>query len=164
MSLKKTQFGIRKHRRGKKGYNFYQGHFEDKFEPKKYYGERPIIYRSKLEYRYMINLESNPEVEKWTSEMIVIPYTMTEKIDGKVVTKKHNYHTDFTVHMKSGKIYVVEIKPMAKSPRTKNQIKSDPEIRKNAYKWKAAIEWCKNNGMEFKVITDEHLNKYRRLT
>lgn len=161
--LNKQQFGIRKHQKNKKGYNYYQGHFEDKFEPKKYYGERPIIYRSGLELKYMINLEMNPNVEKWTSEKIVIPYYMKEKVNGVVVNKKHHYYTDFTVHMKSGKIFVVEVKPMSQSPKTKNQIKTDPVLYKNACKWKAAIEWCKKNGMEFKVITDEHINNHKNL-
>lgn len=136
---------------------FKQGKFEDHFQPKKYYGIYPIIYRSSWEFKYMIQLERNPNVEKWSSEEIIIPYEMLEKVGGKVVTKKHNYHTDFTVHMKSGSIFVLEIKPKAQSPRFKSQIRRDPTAYKNACKWKAALEYCNQKGFIFKVLTEEHL-------
>ena len=134
-----------------------QGNFEDHFVVSKYYGARPIIYRSSLEYKYMINLERNPDVIRWTSEGLVIPYIIPEKIDGRVVSKKHSYLTDFIVHHRNGKIYVVEIKPYSMSPRTKRDM-LNPEIRKNAYKWRAAIEWCRmHENYEFKVITDKDI-------
>lgn len=134
-----------------------QGRFESVFKPQKYYGRYPIIYRSKWEFNYMISLERNPNVVKWSSEEIVIPYIMQEKVNGKVVMKKHNYHTDFTVHMKSGQIYVIEIKPKSQAPRFKNQIKTDPVAYKNMCKWNAALNFCKQNGFIFKVLTEEHL-------
>lgn len=159
MPIDKSHIGIKNRQNPKKrGYHFKQGHFEDRFKPQKYYGEYPIIYRSELEFKYMVSLERNPNVVKWSSEKIVIPYFMDEKIDGKVVTKKHDYFTDFTVHMKSGNVYVVEVKPYAQCPRFKNQILNDPVIYKNACKWKAAIDWCKKNGMIFKVITEKEIN------
>lgn len=136
---------------------FKQGRFEDVFKPQKYYGTYPIMYRSKWEFNYMVSLERNPNVEKWSSEKIIIPYIIQEKVDGKVVMKKHNYHTDFIVHMKTGQIYVIEIKPKAQAPRFKNQIKSDPVAYKNLCKWKAALEYCKQKGYIFKVLTEEHL-------
>jgi hypothetical protein len=27
----------------------------------------------------------------------------------------------------------------------------------NEAKWKYATEWCNNNGMEFKILTEDHL-------
>lgn len=145
----KSNFGKNNH--------YKQGKFEDKFKPKKYCGTFPIIYRSGWEYKYMISLELNENVEKWSSEDIVIPYFMSEKIEGKVVQKKHDYHTDFTVWMKSGQVYVIEVKPKSQSPRYKNQIKSDPVAYKNYCKWKAALEFCKQKGFIFKVITEEYI-------
>lgn len=134
-----------------------QGCFDEKFQVMKYYGARPIIYRSSLEYKYMINLERNPDVIKWTSEGLVIPYVIPEKIDGKTVNKKHRYLTDFVVHHKNGKIYIVEIKPYSLSPKTRRDL-LNPDIRKNAYKWQAAINWCKlHENYEFKVITDQDI-------
>lgn len=157
MGFNKTNFSSKRVKKGPGFQNCLHGNFEDKYKVCKYYGDRPIIYRSSLELKYMINLERNPEVEKWSSEKIVIPYIIKEKIDGKYVDKKRNYHTDFIVHMKNGKIYVVEIKPYTLSPRTNNQIRSNPMIYKNACKWKAAISYCKLKGYEFKVITDQDI-------
>lgn len=131
-----------------------QGYFEN---ARKYFGELPIIYRSSLELIFMQKLEFNSLVEKWSSEQIIIPYTMKEKINGKFITKRHNYHTDFTVILKNGNRYIVEIKPKALSPLNESQIHRNPVIYKNACKWRAAIEWCKLNNYQFKVITEEHL-------
>jgi len=155
--MRKQDIKIKPHQKGKSGYNYYQGHLEDYLKPNKYYGEYPIIFRSKLEFKYMISLENNPNVEKWSSEKIIIPYVLPEKIDGKVVFKKHRYFTDFMVHMKSGKIYIIEIKPSSQSPRCKSLIKTNPEIRKNAYKWSEAIKFCEKNGWIFKVITEQYI-------
>ena len=160
MPIDKSHIGItqRNQKPKSRGYHYKQGHFEDKFKPQKYYGEYPIIYRSELEFKYMVSLERNPNVERWSSEKIVIPYFMKEKINGKVVEKKHDYFTDFVVHMKSGNIYVIEVKPYAQCPRYKNQIANDPVVYKNACKWNAAINWCKQNGMIFKVVTEKDIH------
>lgn len=135
---------------------FKQGDF-DKYNPKKYYGHRPIKYRSSWEFKMMIKLELNPMVEKWSSEEIVIPYTMLEKVNGKAIRIRHNYHTDFTVHLKTGLKYILEVKPNNQTPRTVSQIKRDPVMYKNSCKWKAALAWAKQNGYEFKIINEEHL-------
>lgn len=151
--IPKSKIGISQTKKS----HFKQGHFEDKFQPRKYYGEYPIIYRSGLELNFMISLERNPKVERWTSEKIIIPYFMDEKINGKVVRRKHDYYTDFTVHIKGGPIYVVEVKPSQMCPRRIEEIRSNPIMYKNACKWKAAIEWCKENGYVFKVMTEKEI-------
>jgi hypothetical protein len=46
---------------------------------------------------------------------------------------------------------------MAFVPLNESQIKNNPEIRKNAYKWKAALRWCEANDHKFKIITEKHL-------
>lgn len=131
-----------------------QGYFE---KAQKYFGPLPIIYRSSLELSFMRKMESNNMVEKWSSEEIVIPYTMREKKDGKFVMVRHNYHTDFTVIMKDGSKFIVEVKPLSLSPLNESQIRRNPAIYKNACKWRAAIEWCKAHDYKFKVVTEEQL-------
>jgi hypothetical protein len=134
-----------------------QGYF-DKYNPVKYKGPRPIIYRSSLELRFMRNLELNPNVEYWSSENIVIPYIMKEKVGNKFVDVRKNYHIDFTVYMKTQKKYIVEVKPSSLVPMNESQIKKNPMVYKNATKFKAAIAWCKVNNYEFKIVTENHLN------
>lgn len=126
---------------------------------KKYFGPEPIIYRSSLEYRLMVKLELNSLVDKWSSEQIVIPYMMKEKIAGKLVDVRHNYHTDFTIILKNGTKFIAEVKPSSLVPLNEAQIRRNKDIYKNACKWKAAMAWAKNNGYIFKVITEKTLEQ-----
>lgn len=128
-----------------------------KYNPKKYIGTLPIIYRSSYELIFMRQLEFNPLVKSWNSENITIPYTMEEIVKGKKVTKRRNYHMDFQVFMHNDKKYLCEVKPMAYVPLNEAQIKNSPEHRKNAHKWRAAINWCKVNNHIFKIITEKQL-------
>ena len=133
-----------------------QGYF-DKYNPLKYFGPRPIIYRSSLELAFMRKCEANASVEKWSSEEVVVPYTMQEKINGKFVTKRHNYHLDFSVIMKNGTKYIIEVKPRSLTPLNESQIHQNPTIYKNACKWRAALIWAKMNNYQFKIINEDHL-------
>lgn len=139
-----------------KNSRFRQGTF-DRYEPKKFVGSLPIIYRSSWELKFMQLCEFNPEVISWDSESIMIPYTMKEFVKGKFIIKRHNYYPDFFVILKNGDKILIEIKPLNQSPRNENQIFRDPTQYKNARKWKAALEWCKQNGYLFRVINETHL-------
>lgn len=131
-----------------------QGYF-DSYNPKKYIGERPIIYRSSLELQFMIKMEMNPMIAEWSSESLVIPYKMQVKDKtGKFVIVQKHYNTDFVVTLKSGNKYVVEVKPSNQVPLNESQIKRNPTNYKNACKWRAAIAYCKSKNMEFKIVTE----------
>jgi len=145
-----------KHLIPNKNSKYTQGYY-DKFGPKKYFGPRPIIYRSSLELIFMRKLEFNSNVERWSSEHIVIPYTMFEKKNGKIIQTRHSYNTDFTVILKDGRKFVIEVKPTTMCPLNEAQIKRSPGLYKTSCKWKAAIAWCKQNGYIFKIITEDHL-------
>ena|ERR1035437_4302920 len=134
-----------------------QGYF-DGYNPKKYFGKRPIIYRSSLEFNFMIKMEQNPQVKRWGSESITVKYQMQQKNKaGNIVTAEHNYNTDFIVELNSGNIYVVEVKPSSQVPLNEAQIKRNPMNYKNACKWRAAMAYCKLKGWEFKIVTELHL-------
>jgi bifunctional DNA-binding transcriptional regulator/antitoxin component of YhaV-PrlF toxin-antitoxin module len=92
-------------------------------------------------------LEVTDNVEKWSSEQIVIPY----RIRGEL----HMYHTDFTVILKDGRKFIIEIKPIDMVPMNESAIRRSPEMYKNACKWKAALEYAKKNGYIFKVVTED---------
>lgn len=135
----------------------YEQGFFDKYNPRKYVGKRPIVYRSSYEKKFMEKMEINPRVVKWTSEMLVIPYTSKDIVNGRVMIKHHKYFTDFVVWTSDGKKFVVEVKPQSLVPLNENEIRINPAKRKNAMKWAAAIRWCKANGYEFKIVTENHL-------
>lgn len=133
-----------------------QGYF-DRYNPAKYRGKRPIVYRSSYELAFMRKMEINNAVEWWSSETVVIPYLMKVRKNGKWVQERHNYYMDFTVHLRTGETILCEVKPSSFVPLNESQILRNPENYKNACKWKAAIAYCKANGLQFRIITEKHL-------
>ena len=139
----------------------YKGTFKPK-NPTKYNGNaNNVIYRSLWELRVMKYLDDHPEVIWWASEELIIPYY------NPIDNKKHRYFPDFVAKMKrkDGTVmtYVIEVKPeiQTKKPeqkrQTKKYIQESMTYVINQCKWKAATEFCKDNGWEFKIRTEKHL-------
>lgn len=142
--------------------NYIQGIFKPK-HPEKYVGDvNNIVYRSSWEAKFMNFADENPQVLKWCSEEIVIPYF------SEVDQKPHRYFPDFVMMVRNNqgdvKKYMVEIKPEAqtippkkKSRVTQTYLNEMATYSVNTSKWKAAEEWCKRNNMEFIIMTERHL-------
>lgn len=142
----------------------WQGKFRPK-NPKKYVGDvEGIVYRSSLELRLMKHLDEHPDVLQWNSEEVVIPYV--KPTDDRV----HRYFVDMAAQIRDRhgniKTYLIEVKPKAQcypppKPKTKKQnaryLGEMVTYAVNQAKWKAATEFCKKQGWEFTVMTDEHL-------
>ena len=64
------------------------------------------------------------------------------------------------------KKFIIEVKPKAqckppvKKPKrkTKKWFKDVETWGVNQAKWKSATEYCNDQGMEFKILTEDHLN------
>ena len=112
----------------------------------------------------MVYCDTNNSVIEWGSEEIIIPYL--SPWDGRI----HRYFPDFYIKIKqhngSIKKFVIEVKPKKqcspppaqpkrKTRRWFNEVKA---WGINEAKWKYATEWCNNNNMEFKILTEDHLN------
>ena len=133
--------------------------------PKKYKGNpSQVIYRSLWERKLMVYCDRNNSVVEWGSEEIIIPYISPK--DGRV----HRYFPDFYVKVRtkygSVKKYVIEVKPTnqctppEKTPKRRTG-KWFSRVRTwgiNKAKWKSAEELCKSHGMQFKILTEDHLN------
>lgn len=131
--------------------------------PQKYQGDpNNIICRSSWERRFCNYCDTNPNILRWASEEFSIPYV--SPVDNRV----HRYYPDFLIEVKesSGKIkkYVVEVKPEKQTlpPKqgkrvTKSYIYEAKTYAVNQAKWKAASEFCLDNGVEFKIITEKEL-------
>lgn len=139
----------------------YKGWFRPKNEDK-YKGDvKNIIYRSSWELRVMKYLDENPNVIWWCSEELVIPYY------DPIQNKKRRYFPDFVVKTKrkDGTVmtYVLEVKPLKETIQPERKRKTQKFINEsvtyviNQSKWKAATEFCKDHGWEFKVITEKDL-------
>ena len=133
--------------------------------PKKYRGNPTrIIYRSSWERKFMIFCDKNPTILEWGSEEVIIPYRCPT--DGRV----HRYFPDFYIKTKqhdgSIKKFIIEVKPKAQCKPPPSQPKRKTkrwfnEVKTwgvNEAKWKYANEWCLDNNMEFKILTEDHLN------
>ena len=113
-----------------------------------------IIYRSSYEKKFVAWLENNPEVKYWGSECLRIPYFYPK--DGKT----HSYYPDYVVQMQDNTLMVIEIKPSSQTTKPVNENTWVGEAYyKNMCKWKATIEFCKNKGYKFKIITEKTINK-----
>lgn len=129
------------------------------FEPsnrEKYVGTYPIEYRSAWELTLMNVFDNHPNVEQWASETIEIPYI--SPVDGKW----HRYIPDFFViyvdvnDNRHGEI--IEVKPASQTYTDLAKSRKDQkELMVNHAKWKYAIEWCKSQGIEFRIMTEEQI-------
>jgi hypothetical protein len=140
----------------------YKGKYQP-INPKKYRGDPTnIIYRSLWERKFMVYCDSNENILEWGSEELALPYR--SPIDNKI----HRYFPDFYIKVKESngsiKKYLIEIKPkkqtiepIPQKRRTKGYIYEVYEYAKNQAKWKAAEEFCKDRGYEFKVLTEDEL-------
>ena len=140
----------------------YKGRYNP-VNPKKYKGNpQNIIYRSLWERKFMVYCDTNDKVLEWGSEEIIIPYI--SPWDSKV----HRYFPDFYIKVKqsSGNIkkFIIEVKPKKQTRppkpvvrKTKRWINEVRTFGINEAKWKHATKWCKDNDMEFKILTEEEL-------
>lgn len=140
----------------------YKGKFRPK-HPEKYRGDpTKIIYRSLWERNCMRYFDDNPNVLKWSSEEVIVPYK--SPLDGRY----HRYFPDFLIRIKNkqGQLetIMIEVKPYkeTKEPKpqkrlTKNYLYEVKTWSINKSKWEAAIEFCKDRRWKFMIITEKEL-------
>lgn len=131
---------------------------------KKYVGDpSKIFYRSLWERKFMVYCDRNDKVIEWGSEEIIIPYLSPWD------NRMHRYFPDFyiKVRQESGKLkkFIIEVKPKRQckppKPVTRKTKKFLNEVKTysiNQAKWQYAAAWCEHNNMEFKILTEDHLN------
>ena len=120
------------------------------------------VYRSLWERRFMVYCDNTKEILEWGSEEVIIPYI--SPLDGRM----HRYYPDFYIKVrqkdKTIKKMIIEVKPKIqcgppKTPKRKTK-RFINEVRTwgvNEAKWNAALEWCKDRNMEFKILTEDHV-------
>lgn len=127
-----------------------------------YAGKSPPVYRSSWELKFFRWCDLNPNVVKWYSENVVIPYQI-----GKT-GKPRRYIVDNVVHFRIGNDitkYLVEIKPYSQTipPKPHGNKKRSTILyeqytyAKNKSKWLAAEQWCKKKGYKFLILTEKQL-------
>ena len=137
--------------------------------PNKYVGNpNNIVCRSSWERRFCHWADLNPNIIQWASEEVAIPYV--SPLDNRV----HRYYPDFLIKVKEmtgeTKTYLIEVKPdkQTRPPKkgkrvTKSFIYESKTWAVNQAKWEAAVEFCKDHRIDFKIITEKELgvNQWR---
>jgi hypothetical protein len=139
---------------------FARGKFSMK-HPEKYVGNKMPTYRSSWEWSFMNFCDNNDSVVKWASEAIQIPY-----IDP--LTEKHTvYVPDFFIQYvdKNGRMQLelIEIKPASQTvlERVGKSVHNQSQFIKNQAKWAAAGNWCKQQGLKFRILNENDIFSHR---
>ena len=133
-----------------------QGNYTPK-NPHKYVGKKKPYYRSGWELVFMQFCDSNDSIIQWASEAIHINYR------NPLTNKNTIYVPDFLIVYvdKTGKKHaeVIEVKPTKET--TLEAAGRSPRAQAaaivNMAKWEAARAWCKNQGLVFRVVTENEI-------
>ena len=123
----------------------------------KYVGKKVPHFRSSWEHSFMRFCDENPAVLQWASEAIHIPY------QNPFTNKNTIYIPDFMImymnknNEKFGEL--IEIKPSKQTPleAAGRSMRDQAAAVLNAYKWQAAQAWCSQNGLRFRVLTENDI-------
>jgi hypothetical protein len=135
---------------------FAQGHFTMK-HPEKYIGKRTPLARSSWEFVFMRMLDEHPGVENWASESIQIPYK--DPLTGRQTIYVPDFFIVYRDKNKKKHAEVVEVKPSSQTLREnvgKSRYNQEQYI-KNLAKWESAMAWCKQQGIQFRVINEDDI-------
>ena len=101
--------------------------------------------------------DTNPSISKWASEAVKIPYR--DPLTGKQTV----YVPDFFIQYmdKKGAVLteLIEIKPASQTilERVGKNKYNQAQFIKNQAKWAAANNWCKQQGIKFRIINENDL-------
>ena len=133
----------------------YSGRYRVK-NTKKYEGDHTkVTYRSLWEKHAFKWADDNPDVLKWSSEEVIIPYLY------EVDNRYHRYFMDLKLVYKEGTM-LVEIKPDKETriptgnKKTKRYLNESFTYVKNINKWEAANEYAKDRGWKFVIWTEKN--------
>jgi hypothetical protein len=135
---------------------FAQGRFEMK-NPSKYVGTKTPLARSSWEFVFMRMLDEHQGVEKWASESIQIPYR--DPLTGKYTIYVPDFFITYVDKNGAKHAEVVEIKPASQTllENVGKSVYNQQQYIKNMAKWEAATKWCKQQGIKFRVVNEEHI-------
>jgi len=135
---------------------FSQGTYPLK-NPDKYMGLGNPRYRSSWEFAVMRMCDENSAIHQWASESVKIPYR--DPLTGKATIYVPDFLVVFEDKKRQRRTELWEIKPVNQTLREevgKNKY-NQAQYVKNIVKWQAASNWCKQNGLFFRIITEKDL-------
>lgn len=133
---------------------YIQGAFKPQ-NPTKYIGKHTPRYRSGWELAFMRMCDNHPNILAWASEAHRIPYI------NPVTGKKTTYVPDFFMiyEDKNGKKHaeVIEVKPNSQVMGNARSNHDKMHAVVNEAKWKMARQWANQQGLGFRVITENEI-------
>ena len=134
---------------------FAQGKYTP-LNPEKYVGKKLPTYRSGWELTFCQFCDNHPSVLQWASESINIPYK------NPLTGRNTIYVPDFLIvyQDRNGKnrAELIEIKPGSQTTmENARSIRDKAAVAVNRAKWAAATVWAKQNGIVFRVVTENEL-------
>jgi len=133
---------------------YQQGQYQVK-NSEKYVGKNVPKYRSGWELQFMRMCDNHPGVLAWSSESHRIPYV------NPITGKKSTYVPDFFVVYvdANGKKHaeIVEVKPSSQILGNARGQYDQAMAVINQAKWKYAKQWCQQQGIGFRVITENEI-------
>jgi len=148
-------------------HNYLQGFYVPQHKDKYIGNSNNIVYRSSYELKFFRWLDYNPQVLKWNSEDLKIPYI--NPFDGKI----HYYYVDVIFQYvnvnKEIRTALAEIKPSdqcepPKPPKKRLSSSYKQKVKTfiiNQAKWEAAKKFASENNMLFLVVTEKQLEALR---
>lgn len=135
--------------------HYHSGIFTPK-NPQKLIGKQTVRFRSGWELTVMNFLDNHPSVIQWASESISIPYI------NPLTGRRTVYIPDFLVYYqdKNGqkRAEIIEVKPAKEALAEKAKSKKDKAfLILNTAKWAACLEYCKRNGLTFRLLTENDI-------
>lgn len=125
--------------------------------PEKYLGKGFPIYRSGWELQFMRFCDNHSSITKWSSEPMRIPYV------NPLTNKKTTYVPDFLIQYtdknNNMKTELIEVKPAAQTFRESvgKSRRNQAHYIINQAKWTAAKQFCKQQGITFRVVTEHEM-------
>ena len=125
--------------------------------PAKYVGKKDPHFRSSWEHTFMRFCDENPSILQWANEAIHVPYV------NPFTNKNTIYVPDFFimyVNKDGSKIgEVVEIKPLKETSLMEagRSVRAQAAAVLNMAKWEAARAWCNQNGLRFRIVTENDI-------
>lgn len=134
----------------------YANGFYDVINAEKYIGKKRPQYRSSWELVMMRFCDNNPAVLQWASEPFMIPYR--NPLTGRNTVYVPDFMMVYVDKNSKKHAEVVEVKPRkevtiesARSPRDR------AFVVLNTAKWTAARAWCAQQGIQFRIVTEEDI-------
>ena len=125
--------------------------------PEKYMANRQPTYRSSWEFAFMRFCDEHPSVEKWASEVVKIPYR--NPFTGKQTIYVPDFFMVYTDAKGKKHVELIEVKPFSQTSmkEAKRNKRDQAHVVLNQAKWAAAYAYCKQQGITFRIVTENDI-------